>query len=172
MPPVRRPRPQPVKPEKTAKGSNNITTIIIIIIILIACGVGGYFLYPVVKNELEKRNRQELPPPPVQEVVQDTVPQVTETVPVEDIKPDKRESSPSVDRGFYIIVGSFQNKNYAESMVRRLKKDVDLTVLHFPELGVYRVSAGKYESIHKAYNDKYSIKDIDGCENAWVLENI
>ena len=84
----------------------------------------------------------------------------------------KQESSPSVPKGYYIIVGSFRNKNYADIMVRNIRKDIELKVYFFEEIGMYRVSAGYYDNIHKSYNDTYSIKDIDGCANAWVLENL
>ncbi len=170
MPPVRpKPQQQPNKP-KAAPSSGNSKTVIILLAALVICAVGGYFLYPIIKDALEKsRPQQVITAPTVPEVVPvDTVQtKIAEPEPI----PHKIESVSSVPKGFYIIVGSYQKKYNADNLVKSLKKDVELNVLHFQELGLYRVSAGRYDNIHKAYNDMISIKDLDGCTNAWVLEN-
>ena len=166
MPPVNRTRavrrPPQNQPKKST--SNNSSLGIIIVIAIIAIIAIGYFYgYPLLKKSKE-----------VHPVVVDTPVDTTETVIPVIEEPQiivKQESSSSIPKGYYIIVGSFRNKNYADIMVKNTRKDIELQVHYFEELGVYRVSAGRYDNIHKAYNDTYSVKDIDGCGNAWVLEN-
>ncbi len=167
MPPVR-PRPQPntTQPKTGKKQPVNPTTIIIgVIALLVVVIVGSFFLFPSIQKHFRKTPTQVIvEEPPVEEI------KVVEE-PVEELKPLKQESSSSVPKGFYIVVGSYRIKNNADRMVKNRSKDIELKVLFFDELGLYRVSAGHYDNIHKAYNDMYSIKDLDGCSNAWVLEN-
>ncbi len=148
---------------KTA-GNNNTKTIIIIIALLIVCIGGGYFLYPAIKKASNKK--------PVAVVPVVTPVDTTRITPVEEPMPEhKVESSASVEKGFYLIVGSYHQKSNAERQVKKVS-GTSLTVLYFEELGLYRVSAGKYDNIHKAYNNISHIKEIEGCSEAWVLENI
>ncbi len=169
MPPVR-PRPQAQKPksEKNPAGSGNTTTIVVIIILLllIGGGIAAYFLYPPFQNFFRKTPKETIVTEPAPK---DTV-VIEEAPPIEELKPQKQESSNSAPKGFYIIVGSYRNQSYANKMVKNCSKDIELEVIYFEEIGMYRVSAGHYDNIHKAYNDAYSIKDLDGCANAWVLE--
>ncbi len=167
MSPVRTKQlPQSQKPKKQSDQTQTIA-IIICVIVLIGAFIAAYFFYPPFGNLFKKQKEVVM--------VIDTLPQM----PVDTLQhtidselvPHKTESNSSVEKGFYIIVGSFQQKQNAYNMANKHKKDVDLTVVYFEELGLYRVSAGRYDNIHKAYNDTYSIKDIDGCSDAWVLEN-
>ncbi len=169
MPPVNKPRPgQKTQVQTTKKSTNSNSTIIgiIIVIAVLALIAVGYFVgYPMLKKSREAR--------PVTNIVETPVDTTTVIPPVVE-NPEiivKQESSSSVPKGYYIIVGSFRNQNNADKMVKNIRKDIKLEVLSFEELGLYRVSAGHYDNIHKAYNDTYSVKDLDGCANAWVLEN-
>lgn len=159
-------RPQTAQKPKDEDQPNNAARVIVLIILIIGIGVGSYFLYPIVKAKFFTKPVEVVEElPTVTEVIEEQPP-VTEV-----LEPFRQESSSSVPKGFYIIVGSYRIKSNADHLVTKLKKDIELKVLFFEELGLYRVSAGQYDNIHKAYNDLYSIKDLDGCTNAWVLEN-
>ena len=150
-------------------GSNNTMKIIIIAAIaLIIAFIATYLLSPTFRGFFRTAPEQAAVEQQQEYIEEVFVPEPE--LPAEELKAEKQESSSSVPKGFYVIVGSFQQKSNADKFVKKCK-DIELEVLHFTELGFYRVSAGRYENIHKAYNDKYSIKDLDGCENAWVLEN-
>jgi len=173
MPPVNRPRARanqrpPQKQPKKSTSNNSSSVIIVIVIAIIAIiAIGFFFGYPLI-------NKSEKVRPIIIDTTESTPVDTTETIVPVIEEPQiivKQESSLSVPKGYYIIVGSFRNKNYADIMVKNTRKDIELQVHYFEELGVYRVSAGQYDNIHKAYNDTYSVKDIDGCSNAWVLEN-
>ena len=171
MPPIHsRPRPQMQKPmlQRSQSGNKIALIVTISIAVILGIGVAAYFMYPPFADLFRSKPEQPFYEMPVEEPVQKPI---VETIPVEELQPQKQESSNSVAKGFYIIVGSFQQKRNAEYFVKKCSKDTELQVLYFDEIGYYRVSAGKYDNIHKAYNDAYSIKDLDGCENAWVLEN-
>ncbi len=168
MSPIPSTRPQQTPASKSGQGKKNNTgsVVAIVFIAAIALGVIAYFVYPKIQGMLQKT------PEPI---IVEELPEMEEIIPeeliVEDIKPAKIESTSSVPKGFYIIVGSYRVKNNADVLVKNIRKDIEAEVLYFPELGLYRVSTGKYDNIHKAYNDMFSIKDLDGCANAWVLEN-
>ena len=153
-------------PEKTT-GSKKNTPIIIIIIVVLVLGVSavGFFVgYPYLQQFFEPKSSTILVSPPL-DSSSITIPVVEEVI-------FQQESSPSVPKGFYIIVGSFLNKSYADDFVDNKRNDYELKILYFEELSLYRVSAGYYDNIHKAYNDLFSIRDLDCCSNAWVLENL
>ncbi|MDR1154563.1 MAG: SPOR domain-containing protein [Bacteroidales bacterium] len=185
MPPVNRPRPgqktQAQAPKKST-GSNSATVGIIIVIAVLALIAAGYFFglpyLPYLQKYLQKS--------PTEAIVLENTPADTaatqnpdgealnepepEVPPAEDIVV-KQESSSSAPKGYYIIVGSFRYQSNADRMVQNTRKDIKLETVYFEELGLYRVSAGHYDNIHTAYNDTYSVKDLEGCGNAWVLEN-
>jgi flagellar basal body-associated protein FliL len=169
MPPVKTKQ----KPQSKPKKGNSALIIFIVIILILLVGAGGFFFSPIIKEKLKNRIK-----PPItreQPVVTDTIPPVTQdtVMVVEQISEvHKTESSSSVPEGFYIIVGSYRQRYNADNLLEKLKKDIEVNILYFEELGLHRVSTGEYETIHKAYNDLFSIRDIDGCENAWVLEVI
>jgi hypothetical protein len=171
MPPVNRPRPvQKPRPQtaKTPSGSGAAWGIVVTIIALALVG-GGYFSYPYLKKWWDERQHQ-----PVS--VKNDAPPTDTTAVVQPVveKPDivvRQESSASAPGGYYIIVGSFRIKDNADNMVKNTRKDIKLEVLYFEEIDAYRVSAGRYDNIHAAYNDTYSVRDLDGCASAWVLEN-
>jgi hypothetical protein len=166
MPPVNRPRPGQKPRAQTPKkpsGSNSTATGIIIAVAVLALVAAGYFVgYPLLLKNSQPATAIIIEPPADTAVI---TPPVVEDIAV------KQESSSSVPTGYYIIVGSFRNEANASRMVTNCSGDIQLQVLYFAETGFYRVSAGHYDSIHKAYNDTYSVKDLDGCANAWVLEN-
>ena len=168
MPPVNRPRPgqRPRTQPKKSTSNNSSLGIIIVIALLALIAIGYFVVYPLIKKS-EVR-------PVVVDTIESTPIDTTETIIPEIKEPQiivKQESSSSVPKGYYIIVGSFRDKNNADNMAKNTRKDIELKIYYFEEIGMYRASAGYYDNIHKAYNDTYSIKDIDGCSNAWVLEN-
>ena len=166
MPPVPpRLQTQKPKPEKKQTGNKVALIIITVVVLIVGAGIAAYFFYPPFGELFRKTPEQQIVDPPIEEPEEEEEPE-----PV--LQPQKQESSSSVDKGFYVIVGSYRLKSNADNLVKTCRKDIELQVLYFEELGLYRVSAGKYDNIRKAYNDTYSIKDLDGCENAWVLENI
>ncbi len=163
------------KPKSEKKSTNNNTTIGIIVAVAVLLGAGtiAFFSYPPFRDLFRKSpeevvTRQDTTPKDT--VIVEEAPPVEEAKPLEDVKPQKQEVSSSTSKGFYIIVGSFREQSNAERMVKKCKKDIELQVIYFQEIGMHRVSAGRYDNIRKAYNDTYSIKDLDGCANAWVLE--
>ena len=171
MPPVNRPRthanqrPQRQPKKLTSKNSSLVIIIVLVIIALIA--IVFFFGYPLI-------NKSEAAHPVIIDTTESTPVDTTETIIPIIEEPQiivKQESSSSVPKGYYIIVGSFRDKNNADNMAKNIRKDIELTIYFFEEIGMYRVSAGQYDNIHKAYNDTYSVKDLDGCANAWVLEN-
>jgi cell division protein FtsN len=172
-------------PVRTPKKSNGGAIAAIIVVLLIGAGIAGYLLYPSLIKKME--------PAPVPEPVtmlKDTIaepdtttfqpytPDTTEMV-AEEIQPAlideqptvRYDSSISVERGFYIIVGSFKNKNNAERLAKKLSADIETRVLYFEGSGLYRVSAGKYGRLRDAWNDMGSIRILEGCDEAWVVEN-
>ena len=80
-------------------------------------------------------------------------------------------SSSASNKGYYIIVGSFREKNNADRFVNNAKKGIELEVIYFEKLGLHCVSAGRYDNSRQAHNDLNSIRNIDGCGKAWVYEN-
>jgi hypothetical protein len=52
-----------------------------------------------------------------------------------------------------------------------LNDAMNLNVLHFESFGWYRVTAGYFENISEAYKIAKTVKEIDGFNDAWVLEN-
>jgi len=147
--------------QKKSSGSNSALGILIVIAVLAIVAVGYFVGYPFVQKLMNPQPTaiKESPPADTTKVV---IPVVEEIVVQQKL---------SIPKGYYIIVGSFRNTNNANNMVQHTKKDLELNILFFEELGLYRVSAGYYDNIHKAYNDIDSIKDLDGCADAWVLEN-
>ena len=173
MPPVNK-KPQPTTKQPGAgkkPGNNNTKTIVIVLVcVVVAAAVIAFFVHPPFRDFFRKSPAKTAVEAPAPEEVAEDVPPVEEA-PAEELQPQKQESSSSVSKGFYVNVGSFRDQRNAERLVKNCSKDIELEVLYFNEIGYYRVSAGHYDNIHKAYNDKYSIKDLDNCENAWVLEN-
>ena len=159
MPPLKRPVPkqkQGTNPQK--KSSNHITIgIIVVIIVLLILAAGGYFyIYPRIIQQ-KKATTNIIISDTIKITPIDTIPKIVESEIVV-----QQESTSSVPKGYYIIVGSFREKNNAENLLKKVRKDIELNVYYFEEIGLYRASAGHYDNIHKAYNDAYSIKDIDG----------
>jgi len=167
MPPAIRPRPglkPPAQPPKKSTGANNNKLGFLIVISGLALVAAGYFVgYPLIQR-FKKPQPVVIWQNPSVDTTKVIIPEVEEIV-------VQQELSTSIPKGYYIIVGSFRNKNNADNIVHQIKKDIELNVLYFKEEELYRVSAGYYDNIHKAYNDIYSIKDLDGCADAWVLEN-
>lgn len=164
---VKKPRTGQTASTPTQKKLSATTIGIIVAAGIAVLGALAWFVgYPMLKA---RQNAQIVTP------IAETTPDTTFVTPPDTTAIEEvavlQETVPSVPKGYYIIVGSFRNRDNADRMVNNTGKDIALEVLHFEELGVYRVSAGYYESIRKAYNDAYSVKDLDGCANAWVLEN-
>jgi hypothetical protein len=164
------------KPKQSGGGGGKITAIIVIVIIILA--VAGYFLYPIFFAI-------PAPMPPLEPatvVVEEEEIVEPDTVQVVEIKEEPKpavvvqevvryDTSPTVERGLYIIVGSFLNRRNAEKFAEKLKTDLETDILFFEGSGLFRVSAGKYRSLREAYNDMGSVRIIEGCEEAWVVEN-
>jgi hypothetical protein len=168
-----------VQAPKKSTGSNGAAIGIIIVIAVLALIAAGYFFgLPYLQKYLQKSPLEAIileNTPPADTTAQNPDGEVLsepeiEVPPVEDIVV-KQESSSSAPKGYYIIVGSFRNQSNADRMVQNTRKDIKLETVYFEELELYRVSAGHYDNIHTAYNDTYSVKDLEGCANAWVLEN-
>ena len=164
MPPVTRPRPgqqsQPQTP-KTSTGSNkNVLWIIVAIAVLALAGAGYFFGYPLYQKYWNARFAIAIPetPPPAEDTTTVVVPVVEEIAVVSEL--------PTIPKGYYIIVGSFRNKNNAAKMVQNTSGS-DVKSLFFEDLGLYRVSVGYFDNIRQAYNNKNSY----GFADAWVLEN-
>ena len=164
MPTINQPRPKQIPQAQKSSGSNNNTFGILIVVAVLALVAVGYFVgYPFLQKFMKPRPAMITVIPPV-DTTTVVIPDVEEIV--------VQQELPSIPKGYYIIVGSFRHQNNAGNMAQNMRKDFELNVLYFEELELYRVSAGFYENIHKAYNDLYSIKDLDGCADAWVLENM
>jgi hypothetical protein len=159
MPPVKK---SPSGQNTRTKKSTFSPGCIIILVIAVCVTAGAVYFYGYPWFQEYRASRHVLPP--VEIAVQDT----TYTPPPVVVQ---QETVPSVPKGYYIIVGSFRSKEYAEQMAKTLSGSLKLEVFHFEEIGVYRVSAGLYDNIHNAYNNVNRVWDVDGCENAWVLEN-
>lgn len=152
------------------------------IFLLAIAAVAVYFL---VYEPFQQKKQAAIPPPVavVDSVAVDTVAMsepvdLLESEPVEQfveapVEPIvvRYDSDPNVERGFYIIAGSYRSRRNAEKFAEQLSKDIDCKVLFFESSGLYRVSCGKYGNIHTAYNDRISIRDLEGCAEAWILEN-
>jgi cell division protein FtsN len=148
---------------------------IVIFIIIAAAGAAWYLGYIPLKKEPVAP-----PPPPPVEIVETDTAQVVE--PEEDLieevvqetvpeKPAGYDTDPNVAKGFYIVIGSYQSKRNAERFAQKMKADIETKVLYFEGSGLHRVTCGHYKNIHAAYNDRISIRDLEGCSEAWVLEN-
>ena len=146
---------------KSSSGSGVIIAIVVIIVVAGIAAAVYFFGYPWFQKYMDSRRPA---PPPVEVAVQDTTTYIPPVV-------VQQETAPSVPKGFYIIVGSFRSKDYAEQMVKTFSGALNLDVFYFKKIGMYRVSAGLYDNIHKAYNNVNRVWDVEGCENAWVLEN-
>jgi cell division protein FtsN len=167
---------KPTKPQSAPKKGGNgfIVTGIIIIILAAAIGAAWYFGY----LPFQKKPVPPPPPPPVEVVETDTT-QVVQEDPIEAVVSEivaetpavRYDSDPNVEKGFYIIIGSYQSKRNAERFAKNMKADIETKVLFFEGSGLYRVSCGYYKNIHTAYNDRISILDLEGCSEAWILEN-
>jgi hypothetical protein len=182
MSPVTRPTGQR-PPNKPSSGGNSGATIAIIVLLLLAGGGGAAYYFFFSKQKVKPAPK----PASIEQVIeqpQDTL--FADTIPLPEPEPViepvieepttalplKYESSPTIEKGFYIIVGSYQNKYNADKLAKNLKADIETRVLYFEASGLYRVAAGgRYGSIHEAYNDRISIRDIPGCAEAWVVEN-
>ncbi|MDR1672319.1 MAG: SPOR domain-containing protein [Bacteroidales bacterium] len=170
-------------PVRTPKKSNSSAIIAIIAVVLIGAGIAGYLLYPsLIKKPIPE---PVIEPEPVV-TLQDTIPEPntasepdTLEMVAEEIQPVavdepmvvRYDSSTTVDRGFYIIVGSFKNKSNADRLAKKLSADIETKVLFFEGSGLHRVSAGKYGYLRDAWNDMGSIRILEGCSEAWVVEN-
>ena len=181
MPPVNKSRAR----QKTQAQSHNIKKssnsnqrlVFLFVIAVIAVIVAGIFIvYPLLKKTSDTSSVTVIENNQVDATEFETI--ALDTIAIDIPKVDetkitiKQESSTSVPKGFYIIVGSFRDQANADNLVKNVRKDIELKIYFFEGSGLYRVSAGQYDNIHKAYNDTYSIKDIDGCSGAWVLENL
>jgi len=145
---------------QTSKKSSKTILATIFFVGALVIIAAGYLAFPFVKNLL-------FPSPPVIAVVEE--PEIIPEEPQEVFQ----EPTPSVPRGYYVIVGSFRNRERADLMVSNMKNyNLTLEVLHFEDIGAYRVSAGHYENIHTAYNETIRVMDILNTPKVWVLENI
>jgi len=164
---VNKPRPgqkfQTRPPQTTTTHNNNSGIAILIVILILAVLAAGYFFgYPLIREYFNSRNATT-----IQKIAPvDSLPVVKETPIVQE------KLIPAIPKGYYIIVGSFRNKTNADRMVQNMSKNIHLDVLYFEQLGFYRVSTGYYENIRKAYSNVFQVQSIDGCNNAWVLENL
>ncbi|MDR1667682.1 MAG: SPOR domain-containing protein [Bacteroidales bacterium] len=170
---------QPVKPKPASKSNNGATIAIIVIALLVIAAVAVYFL-------VYAPSQQKMPPPappvvadttdiePPDTLIAESIPEVVdqfiETIDNEPVAV-RYDSDANIERGFYIIAGSYRSKRNAEKFAEKLSKDIDCKILFFESSGLYRVSCGKYGNIHTAYNDRISIRDLEGCSEAWILEN-
>ena len=161
MPRARKNHSNPDHLEQTSeKSSKQILGIICVVAALILVAV-GYLAYPFVKNLL-------FPSPQV--VVVEKEPEI---IPEEEPQEIIQEPVSSIPRGYYVIVGSFRSRERADLLVSNMKNfNLTMEVLHFKEIGAYRVSAGFYSNIHTAYNETVKVMDILRSPNVWVLENI
>jgi uncharacterized protein YneF (UPF0154 family) len=150
-------------PQKQAAINNSMWLVIIIIAVLVLAVFGYFFGYPLFQKYRNNRFVNLIPeaPPVIQEADTATLTPVVEEIFTEEIS--------SIPKGYYIIAGSFRNKNYADNMVSS-NKDIELEALYFEDLGIYRVSAGYFGNIHQAYNKIYGTRDFDRFDDVWVLE--
>jgi len=100
----------------------------------------------------------------------DLPPEDTNTVVIPEVVEIVQPELPSIPKGYYIIIGSFRNKENADKMVQNTSGG-DVKALFFEESGLYRVSVGYFDNIRQAYNTKPRIIDSYGISDAWVLEN-
>jgi cell division protein FtsN len=164
---------KPTKPQNASqKGGNGfVITGIIILIVVAAAVTGAYYFYYLPSQ------KKPAPAPPVVEKV-DTVPIVQEPIEM-DTEPASAaetaavrfDSDPDIEKGFYIVIGSYQNKRNAERFAKNMKADIETKVLYFKGSGLYRVTCGHYKNIHTAYNDRISVLDLEGCGAAWIGDN-
>ena len=169
---TRRPVPnqnaQPPQPKKSS-GSGKSLVIVGVLALIILLGVGGYFFaYPLIKE----RFFPPPPPPVVIEEIQEPEPEpefIVEEIPEPIVETPK--ITDSAPKGFYIIVGSFRLKRNADKFVKIISRDLDAESFYFASIDMHRVSVGFYNSWTAACNDLPSIRDIEGCEKAWVLIN-
>lgn len=163
MPPMNKTRQGTESPQKQAAINNSMWLVIIIIAVLVLSVFGYFFGYPLFQKYRNNRFVNLIPeaPPVIQEADTATLTPVVEEIFTEEIS--------SIPKGYYIIAGSFRNKNYADNMVSS-NKDIELEALYFEDLGIYRVSAGYFGNIHQAYNKIYGTRDFDRFDDVWVLE--
>ena len=164
MPPINKTRQGTESPKKPATVDNSTWLVIIIIAVLVLAVFGYFFGYPLFQKYWNNRFANQIPeaPPVIQEADTATLSPVIEEIVF-------TEEVPSIPKGYYIIAGSFRNKNYADDMVSS-NKDIELETLYFEDLGIYRVSAGYFGNIHQAYNKIYGTRDFDRFGDVWVLE--
>jgi cell division septation protein DedD len=134
--------------------------IVVVIAVLALVGAGYYFGYPMFQKYWDKRFKPVVLVTPPVDTTTVVIPEVVEVVPPE----------PAIAKGYYIIVGSFRNKDNADKMVQNTSGS-DVKALFFEELGLYRVSIGYYDNIRQAYNNKPGMMASSGIADAWVLEN-
>jgi len=161
MPLVRKNRSVPNPQERSSKKTSKSILVVISVVGALVILAAGFLAYPFVKNLL-------FPPPPV--IVVEEKPEI---IPVEEPQEAIQEPVSSIPKGYYVIIGSFRDRKSADLWVNNMKdQNLTLEVLHFEEIGAYRVSAGSYDNIHTAYNETINVMDILRTLNVWVLENI
>ena len=168
MPPVNRPRPgqasQPQTPKKSSGSNKGILWIVVVIVVLGLAAAGYFFGYPLFQKYWDARfGNIVLESPPVADTTTVITPEVEEVF----VQPEVS----AIPKGYYIIVGSFRNKDNADKLVQTTTSDSEVKALYFEDLGLYRVSVGYFDNIHKAYNNIHRIKDSYGVADAWVLDN-
>jgi cell division protein FtsN len=165
---------KPTQPQNSSKKGGNGFVITGIIILIVAIAGAAYYFYYLPSQ------KKPVPTPPVVQVATDTIPEVqedtlelvvAEPVAVNETPAVRYDSDPDVEKGFYIVIGSYQNQNNAKRFAKNMKADIETKVLYFKGSGLFRVTCGHYKNIHTAYNDRISILDLEGCSEAWILEN-
>ena len=184
MPPLNKPYPGQKPQMQPVKKKSHSSAIALLVSALILVAVGYFIVYPFLSKYLKT-------PHSLTFVVADTPVRTTSRITAHAEEPEiavvqetppatvvnepniavVRNRQPASAKGFYVIVGSFPTKASADNFVKTKGNAINLEVLSFEELGLYRISAGYFDNIRSAYNAIPRVKDTGGFANAWVLEN-
>jgi len=79
--------------------------------------------------------------------------------------------SPAQKGKYYIIVGSVKSEASAQKEQKRFSaKGISTSIIHVPNIGRYRISAGEFGSVKEAQNAYSNIQSKHGNIEAWVWE--
>lgn len=130
-----------------------------IIIFSISALIGAFFLFRIISTLVrENEDTVELIPIEADSVTSaETSAEIEEFVPREEVVVPQRQTKPSISSGFYTIqVATFQSKNRAETLIKRLK-DEKYSDLYIKTRGKwFEVCVGRFESYSKARGETLS----------------
>ena len=80
------------------------------------------------------------------------------------------ETKPTNSKEFFIVVGSFRNKNLAEKALELIsdQQATNSGILEYPEKGLFRVYVNAYEHLEMAREDLYSVRQTIASD-AWIV---